>query len=55
MAVLENLKQILVPLDGSALAEAILDPARELASLAGAELMLVEVIQRSPLRTKARV
>jgi nucleotide-binding universal stress UspA family protein len=43
--VLENLRQILVPLDGSPLAEAILDPAMELASLAGAELMLVQVIQ----------
>jgi nucleotide-binding universal stress UspA family protein len=43
--VLENLNQILVPLDGSALAESILEPARELASLAGAELMLVQVIQ----------
>lgn len=44
-AALENLRQLLVPVDGSALAEAILDPAKELASLAGAELMLVEVIQ----------
>jgi nucleotide-binding universal stress UspA family protein len=49
--VLENLSQILVPLDGSALSEAILEPATTLASLAGAELMLVEVIQplASPL------
>ncbi len=49
--VLENLNQILVPLDGSALGEAILEPARELAALAGAELMLVQVIQplASPL------
>jgi nucleotide-binding universal stress UspA family protein len=43
--VLENLRQILVPLDGSALAQSILDPAIELATLSGAELMLVEVIQ----------
>ena len=42
--ILENLQQILVPLDGSPLAEAILDPAKELASLASAELMLVYVI-----------
>ena len=54
--VLENLSQILVPVDGSALAETILEPAKELASLAGAELMLVEVIQplASPLETPAR-
>jgi nucleotide-binding universal stress UspA family protein len=45
LPVLENLRQILVPIDGSPLAEAILDPAKELASLAGAELMLVQVIQ----------
>jgi nucleotide-binding universal stress UspA family protein len=43
--VLENLSRILVPLGGSALSETILEPARELASLAGAELMLVQVIQ----------
>ena len=42
---LQNLGKILVPLDGSALAEKILGPAKQLASLAGAELMLVEVIQ----------
>ena len=42
--VLENLGQILVPLDRSALAEAILDPAMKLASIAGAELKLVEVV-----------
>ena len=49
--VLENLSQILVPLDRSAVAETILGPVTELASLAGAELMLVEVIQplASPL------
>lgn len=53
--VLENLTQILVPVDGSALGETILDPARELASLAGAELMLVEVIQplASPLESQS--
>jgi nucleotide-binding universal stress UspA family protein len=53
--VLENLNQILIPLDGSALAEAILEPAKELASLAGAELMLVEVIQPlgSPLEPRS--
>lgn len=44
-APLQNLGKILVPLDGSALAERILGPAKQLASLAGAELMLVEVIQ----------
>lgn len=51
--VLENLNQILIPLDGSALAEAILEPARALASLAGAELMLVAVIEPfgSPLES----
>jgi nucleotide-binding universal stress UspA family protein len=42
--ILENLVQILVPLDRSAQAEAILDAARKLASLAGAELWLVEVV-----------
>jgi nucleotide-binding universal stress UspA family protein len=49
--VLENLSQILVPLDGSVLSEAILEPATRLASLAGAELMLIQVIQplASPL------
>jgi nucleotide-binding universal stress UspA family protein len=53
--VLENLRQILIPLDGSAQAEAILGPAKELASLAGAELMLVEVIQplASPLESQS--
>lgn len=53
--VLENLRQILVPVDGSALAETILDPAKEMASLAGAELMLVEVIQplASPLESQS--
>lgn len=53
--VLENLRQILVPVDGSALAETILDPARELASLAGAELMLVQIIQplASPLESQS--
>jgi nucleotide-binding universal stress UspA family protein len=53
--VLENLSQILVPVDGSPLAETILDPAKELASLAGAELMLVEVIQplASPLGSQS--
>jgi nucleotide-binding universal stress UspA family protein len=53
--VLENLSRILVPVDGSALSEAILEPAKELASLAGAELMLVEVIQplASPLETQS--
>jgi nucleotide-binding universal stress UspA family protein len=43
--VLENLSQILVPLDRSPLSQTILSPAMELALLAGAELMLVEVIQ----------
>jgi nucleotide-binding universal stress UspA family protein len=49
--VLENLSQVLVPLDGSPLSETILGPTQRLASLAGAELMLVEVIQplASPL------
>jgi nucleotide-binding universal stress UspA family protein len=53
--VLENLRQILVPLDGSTLAEGILDPARELAALAGAELVLVEVIHplASPLESQS--
>jgi nucleotide-binding universal stress UspA family protein len=53
--VLENLRQILVALDGSALAETILDPARKLAFLAGVELMLVEVIQplASPLESQS--
>jgi nucleotide-binding universal stress UspA family protein len=49
--VLENLNQILVPLDGSPLSQTILDPAKELASLAAAELVLVEVIQ--PLASSA--
>jgi nucleotide-binding universal stress UspA family protein len=43
--VLENIRQILVPLDGSALAQAILAPAIELAVVAGAELLLVQVVQ----------
>jgi nucleotide-binding universal stress UspA family protein len=49
--VLENLSRVLVPLDGSPLSETILEPAIRLASLAGAELMLVEVVQprASPL------
>ncbi len=53
--VLENLNRILVPLDGSALAETILEPATELASLAGAELILVQVIQPvgSPLEPRS--
>jgi nucleotide-binding universal stress UspA family protein len=53
--VLENLRQILVPLDGSALAETILDPATELATLAGADLMLVQVIHplASPLESQS--
>jgi nucleotide-binding universal stress UspA family protein len=53
--ILENLRQILVPLDRSPLAEAILAPATELASLAGAELMLVEVILplASPLQSQS--
>ena len=53
--VLENLRQILVPVDGSALAESILAPAKDLASLAGAELMLVEVIHplASPLESQS--
>ena len=52
--VLENLGQILVPVDGSALSKTILEPATQLASLAGAKLMLVEVIQpvASPLETQ---
>jgi nucleotide-binding universal stress UspA family protein len=52
---LENLRQILVPLDGSALAKTILDPAKELASLARAELMLVGVILplASPLESQS--
>jgi len=53
--VLENLSQILVSLDGSALSETILEPAKGLAALAGAELMLVEVIQplASPLERQS--
>ena len=53
--ILENLRQILVPVDGSALSEAILEPAKELAFLAGAELMLVEVVQplASPLESRS--
>jgi nucleotide-binding universal stress UspA family protein len=52
--VLENLSRILVPLDGSDLSEAILRPAERLASLAGAELTLVQVIEpfASPLETQ---
>jgi nucleotide-binding universal stress UspA family protein len=53
--ILENLGQILVPLDRSPLAEAILDPAKKLASLAGAELMLVEVVHplAAPLESQS--
>ena len=53
--VLENLRQILVPLDRSALAASILDPAIKLASLARAELMLLEVIRplASPLQSQS--
>lgn len=43
--VLENIRQIMVPLDGSALAEAILYPAKELAAVTGAELLLIQIIQ----------
>lgn len=43
--VLENLGQILVPLDGSPLAKDILGPALALAALARAELFLVQVVQ----------
>jgi len=53
--VLENLGQVLVPLDGSALAESILLPARRLASLADLQLMLVQVIQplAAPLESQS--
>jgi len=38
-------RQILVPLDGSPLAEAVLEPATELAKSLGAELLLVQVVK----------
>ncbi len=42
----EKLDRILLPLDGSALAEAALAPAAELARLLSAELVLLHVIER---------
>jgi nucleotide-binding universal stress UspA family protein len=39
-----SLKRILVPLDGSALGEAALPHAEELAKMAGAEIILVHVV-----------
>jgi nucleotide-binding universal stress UspA family protein len=45
--------RVLVPLDGSALAESVLGPAGDLAGQLGAELLLVRVVERLPL--KARV
>jgi nucleotide-binding universal stress UspA family protein len=44
--------RILVPLDGSPLAEAALDPAGELAEALGAELLLLQVIEPLPPRAK---
>ena len=41
--------RILVPLDGSELAERALDPAVELAKLTGAELLLVRVVEPHPM------
>ena len=40
------LNQVLVPLDGSRLAEAALSPAAYLAQKLGAEVMLVHIIER---------
>ncbi len=48
-----EVRHILVPLDGSALAESILDPAVDLAQAMGARITLVNVV-RSGLRTRAR-
>lgn len=44
----ERVKRILVPLDGSRLAEAALGPAGELATILDAELVLLHVIERRP-------
>jgi len=41
-----SLRRILVPLDGSALAEAILEPAQELGSLSQAEFRLLRVLHQ---------
>lgn len=41
-----RVERILVPLDGSALAEAVLAPAGELATLLDAELVLLHVVER---------
>jgi nucleotide-binding universal stress UspA family protein len=45
--------RILVPLDGSALAEKILSPVGRLAEQLGAELVLVRVVDRDPLSVQA--
>jgi nucleotide-binding universal stress UspA family protein len=45
--------RVLVPLDGSALAEAVLDPAGELAEALGAELILLQVLEPPPQRLQA--
>jgi nucleotide-binding universal stress UspA family protein len=42
--------RVLVPLDGSALAEAALDPAGELAEALRAELILLQIVQPLPPR-----
>jgi nucleotide-binding universal stress UspA family protein len=45
--------QILVPLDGSALAETVLSPVGRLAEQLGAEVVLVRVVDRDPLGVQA--
>lgn len=45
--------RVLVPLDGSALAEAALDSASELAEALGAELLLLQVLEPPPQRLQA--
>ena len=43
-----GISRILVPLDGSALAESILDPLRTLAGVTGAELVLAAAVEPVP-------
>src|SRR5215212_9300102 len=48
MAATMRFTRILVPLDGSPLAEAVLPAARSLAGTLGAKLLLLHVLEREP-------
>jgi nucleotide-binding universal stress UspA family protein len=50
---LSRAPRILVPLDGSALAEEVLDPVDDLAEALGAELVLLKVLEPPPQRLEA--